>query len=129
METPVLQFRQFLNKIVDESMVVAKRDYGEDPKENHLLRGALAGLEACRDKSPPQLSLLLQRASVVRQKALHATNHRRYAWLTCFLDEVEWVCNVVSAALANQDMPIIVSPTERGLMTAARIIHGEAVTN
>ena len=39
-----------------------------------------------------------------------------------FSIQVEFVCNTVSAMLANEGLPTIIAPTLRGAMNAARII-------
>lgn len=122
-----MRFQEFLAKVVDESIVAATRDYADKPHKKHYLEGSVAGLNACRDKSPPQLALLLERARNARNRAMaQKTVLKRYWRVSCFANEVEWVCNVVSAVLLNQGLPIIVEPTSRGLMMAARITNGEA---
>ena len=55
------------------------------------------------------------------------TDIERYWRVRCFALEVEWTCNVVSAALVNQGLgEAIVPPTARGVMQAARILNGDA---
>ena len=118
-----LRYQDFLRKIVEDATEVVKRDYNL-PSQKHELEGALAGLKACLDKSPPQLAVLHSRACRALGNAFHNTDIRRYYRIACFRAEVEWVCNVVSAALVNMDQPAIIQPTMRGLMKAAEIVNG-----
>jgi hypothetical protein len=122
-----MRYQDFLNKVIDESIIAAKKDY-TDPDKKHMLEGSVAGLKACRDLDPVALAHLLQRSHRIQMMAFHTTNINRYWRLTCFSCEVEWVCNVVSAALSNMGMDPIIPYTARGLMMAARVVNGEFVT-
>lgn len=123
-----LRYQDFLNKAVDESIKGAKESYGHrtDSKGNAMLEGSIAGLNACRDLSPPQLSQLLMRAKTVQHKAFRSTVIERYWRVNCFMAEVEWICNVVSVALVNQGVEPIVEPTMRAAMLASRITQEAA---
>jgi hypothetical protein len=119
----MLRYQDFLSKVVDESIDGATKDYGgrEDDVGKAKLRGAVAGLKACRDLSPPQLAKLLVRAIGTHQKAVHKTNKERYWWINCFRNEVEWICNVISCVLINEGIHPIIQPTEKAAHMAARI--------
>lgn len=51
-----------------------------------------------------------------------AADRSNYWYYRCFHVEVEWVCNVVSAALQNQREETIVPPTARGYLKASEIL-------
>lgn len=117
----MLRYQDFLRRVVEESVKAATDDYKDRPEKKYMLEGSVAGLLACKDKSPPELSFLLQRARNVHRSAFRSTVLERYWRVTCFMHEVEWVCNVVSAALVNMGIEPIVNPTVRGAMLASRI--------
>ncbi len=128
----MLRYQDFLSRAIDESIKGAKESYGrrEDDKGKAMLEGAVAGLNACRDLSPPQLAMLLLRARRVQQAAFRQTILERYWRVNCFMAEVEWICNVISCVLANQGIAPIVEPTMRAAMLAQRIsLEGSAQTN
>lgn len=83
--------------------------------------GAVAGFEACRNKTVFELRQQLHLAANLADIA-RATDRERYWYHRCFHAEIEWVCNVVSACLQNQGLDIIVIPTARGFLKAAEII-------
>lgn len=111
----------FVTKIIDDGIAAARADYAHDAAK---MKGAVAGFEACRNKDPLQLRNLLSDA---RRKAgaLYFVEEEKldaYWEARCFELEVEWVCNVVSAALVNRGDPPILQPTARGVMKAAEIL-------
>jgi hypothetical protein len=115
-----MRYQDFLNTIVEYSLPLVENFY----KDNKAaLEGARAGLLACRDRTPPQLALLLARVENVRTLALHNTLVNRYFRLASYSSEVEWICNVVSAALVSMGMDPIIPSTNRGFAMAARIIE------
>lgn len=116
----MLRYQDFLNKVVDRSKTISESYYDNDMKP--LLEGSLAGLEACRNLSPPQLAGLLERSARVHHRAFYQTVIGRYLRITSFMHEVEWVCTVVSAVLMNQGMMGIVTPTDRAIRMANSII-------
>ncbi len=110
----------FLTRVIDDGIAAAKADYSE-PRQAHKRDGAVAGFEACRDKSPAELGELLTRARRDQMAAFDGPIET-YWNRTCFMHEVEWVCNCVSAVLQNEGLPVIITPTARGYMKAASII-------
>lgn len=123
-----LRYQDFLSQVVEQSSNAAVVDYTK-PEDKHMLEGSLAGLAACLDKSPPQLAELLTRAHKVHGKSFHSTNLKRYWRVTCFLHEVEWVCNVISCVLVNMGVDPIIPPTMRGALMAQRITHSALEPN
>ena len=119
-------YEDLLARVIDDGIVAASRDYARSPSKR---RGAVAGFEACRGKSPDQLRQLLHDARLATRNATerhHPLYRKRLDayWETrCYEAEIEWVCNVVSAALANQGLPTIVPPTARGVMAAAVVLR------
>lgn len=125
----MLRYQDFLRRAVEESIKGATQSYGhrDDSKGKAMLEGAVAGLKACLDKSPPQLAELLMRARTVQHKAFHQTVLERYWRVNCFMAEVEWICNIISVALVNQGVPAIVEPTMRAALMADRISKEESI--
>jgi hypothetical protein len=118
-----MRYQDFLTQVVEESTLAATKDYTAKNKKPQL-EGSIAGLRACLDKSPPQLSALLERAKKVHEKTITSrTNINRYWRVRCFLAEVEWVCNVMSVVLMTHGMPTIVAPTERAINFAASLTN------
>lgn len=111
-------YDQFLERVISDGIKAARRDYADDPMKRD---GAVAGFEACRGKSPHDLKVLLKSAAE-QVEAAFVNEHSRYWYFRCFEAEVEWTCNVVSAALCNQGLEPIIHPTARGFMAAANIV-------
>lgn len=117
----------FLEQIIEQGIAAAQASYVDKPEK---LKGAVSGFNSCRNKTPPELAEHLQRSKSAHHRAFLTSNPSFsrepkwswYWWIACYVAEVEWVCNVVSAALFNQDMPVIVQPTARGMMQAAKIL-------
>lgn len=111
----------FLGRIIDDGIAAVRIDYKD--REPYWTEGAVAGFEACRGLTVIELTELLIRARRVGQRAFRQrTNVARYWRVRAFESEVEWVCNVVSAALWNVGAPPIITPTARGVMKAAEIL-------
>lgn len=108
----------FLTQVINEGIAAARKDYANRPDK---LNGAVAGFEACRDKNSQELKDLLE-ASLTAKKDARMRKATDYWWFVCYAAEVEWVCNCVSACLYNQGFPVIITPTARGMMQAAKII-------
>ncbi len=115
----MLRYQDFLASVIDESKIVVSKYFVNNGSAARW--GALAGLEACRDKSPPQLSALLERSYRVHHAALHETVLERYSKIASFLHEVLWICTVISCVLVNQGIVPIVQPTLKAARVAERI--------
>lgn len=115
-----MDFDAFLARVVDDGIVAARADYAQDPDKR---TGAVAGFEACRGLDGEALKALYAAAQNTQVEAFRI-QHARYWLFRCFAAEVEWVCNVVSAALANVGQPPLYPsfPTARGVMKAAAIL-------
>jgi len=117
-----MNYFDFLTRVIDDGIAAARVNYADQP---HKCEGAVAGFEACRGKHPFQLAQLLIEANAQADKAFRAHDDVDNCWrLRCYVLEVEWVCNVVSCAIMNQDPKhaVIVTPTARGFMKAAEIL-------
>jgi hypothetical protein len=111
---------EFLDRVIDEGIVAARRDYSR-PDQKDKLEGSIAGFEACRGKSVLELKDLLDEAN----KSADASAHRedaRYWYFRCQAAEIEWCCNCVSAVLYNEGRPVIIQPTANAVMQVARIV-------
>jgi len=112
-------YNYFLNCIIDDGIAAVKIDYKDKPQE---LEGAIAGFEACRGKNPVELAQLLASARKATHEAYRDREVTDYWRIVCYEAEIEWTCNCVSAALANESLPVIVTPTARGMFKAAEIL-------
>ena len=115
-----MNYQKFLKKIIEDGIKGAKKDY-KSPDQKLILKGSIAGFEACCGKNPIELRKLLDNAGVRSQQAM-LKQARDYWYHRGFVSEVEWVCNVVSAMLMNQGNPTIIIPTARGVMRASEIV-------
>jgi hypothetical protein len=109
------------NAICDDGETEVREAYVE-PKDAVKLNGSLAGFaEARQTISPDDLSALLATAARDCVDA-HLRDDKNYWFWRYRHLQVEWVANVVSAALYNEKKPTIIIPTVRGLMKAADIL-------
>jgi hypothetical protein len=108
-------YSDFTDKIIDAGIEAASKDYRSRPDK---LRGAMAGFNDCRGKSPDELRRLLSASSLALAKSLTLDD---YAERSAYHAEVEWVCNCYSAVLASNGQEPIVIPTARGTMKAMEI--------
>lgn len=121
-----MKYQEYLNRVIDESIADLDKYFALEPRVTLLYhKASLAGLEACRGLAPPGLAMLLDRAQRIQRLALRKTAHDRYMKVTFFLHEVEWVCDVVSVALANQGMETIIPPTMVAAELASEITQNE----
>lgn len=113
-----MPYDEFLARLIDEGANAASASYAKDPPKR---RGALAGFRACERKTPAQLAVLIEQARMATRDA-YGGPIDDYWETRCYEAEVEWICNCVSAALTNMGLPVIVTPTARGVMKAASIL-------
>ncbi len=113
-----MEYDRLLTRVVDEGIEAARKSYARSPDK---LKGAVDGFEFCRGKDTDGLRTALEHARTAT-KAARICKADNYWEVRCFEAEVEWVCNVISAALENQGLPVIMRPTVRGFMKAASII-------
>jgi hypothetical protein len=120
---------EFLTRVVDDGIASVKSDVhlAEYPKR---VAGSIRGFVSCRGKRYEDLGQLLveanRKADLVRMDQ-ESDKSRSYDiedyWEARYVAiQIEWVCNTVSAAAAEQGRPPIVITTARGLMNAARIL-------
>jgi hypothetical protein len=113
-----MTFKDFLARVIDDGIKAASESYKDRPMK---LEGAIAGFEACRCKTVFELRQRLHAAANAKNLA-RVVDRTRYWYYVCYHAEIEWICNVVSAALQNEKLDPIVAPTARGYMKAAEII-------
>ena len=109
-----------LNRIIDDGIEAAKRDYDEPDQEDQL-KGAIQGFSECRGKNPQQIKALMLKARRDAQEAFHDAKDHYWFW-RCRCAEIEWVANVLSCIMVAQDWPAITIRSYRGMMKAAEII-------
>jgi len=110
------------DQLLDDGIAAARVDYAKDPVR---LAGALEGFDACRGKTPEDLTKLLVKSNRRASRAMDRKDDTLddYWKARCFALEVEWVCNCVSAATR---VPIAGHlPTCRGAMKAAEVLGVE----
>ena len=85
--------------------------------------GALAGLAACRDRTPAELRAVWALACERREAAL-AEVSGNYPYYQCFREEVEWILDCVSAWLRPLGLPPLGPgwPTEHAEALAAELV-------
>lgn len=112
-----MTYLDFLTRVIDDGIAAARADYTR-PYQAQLLAGSVAAFEACRGKRPIELLDLFNQASALRRDQVD-----HWYW-TGYLNEVEWVCNVVSAVIVNEGDPPLLAwlPTVRGCLKAAEIV-------
>lgn len=115
-----MNYNQFLAKIISDGINAAKADY-TSKSDKERLDGSIAGFEACRNKAPQELAILLNKATIECNEAFRE-DRPNYWYYKSYQLEVEWVCNCVSCALVNQGEAPIVTPTARGMMRAAEVL-------
>jgi hypothetical protein len=113
-----VNYKDFLNRIIDDGVDAAKADYRDRPDK---LRGAVDGFRACREKTPLELGALLQCARMSTDVARRGLPHL-YWQLRCYENEVEWVCNCVSVVLLDKQLPTIVPPTVRAFEKVKSVV-------
>lgn len=117
-----MDYATFLAKVIKDGIEAAERDYSTSPVK---LKGAVAGFKACESMSPWEIGVLLSES---RKATLAASGSKaeNYWEIRCFELEVEWVANVISAALKIDPLAPI---TARAYMKVAEIlgVAGEAL--
>lgn len=116
--TAGMTLKDFLDRVIDEGIKACSDSYKDDRKKRE---GAIAGFEACRDKTVFELRQQLHLAENLANVS-RATDPTNYWYHRCKHAEIEWVCNVLSSALHNQGLEPIVTPTMRGFLQAAAIL-------
>jgi hypothetical protein len=122
-----MTYIEFLHEVIERGIKGASADpiINKYPKR---LEGSIEGFNACRNKTPEQLSALLTEANAKTLNARLDTNDKDekdiedYWKQRYYAIQIEWVCNCVSAILMNERKPVIIQPTARGYMNAAEII-------
>lgn len=117
-----MTYKQFLDIIIDDAITAAKETYKHDANKRD---GAISGLTACRDRDPLELREVYQETKEYVDKFMFGHKEpKTYWWYRCYQSEVEWVCNVASAALKefmNLEPILPNMPTIRGYLKAADI--------
>ena len=109
----------FLDRIVDDGIRAARREYAARPDE---LRGAVGGFAACRRSTPAEIAELLASARRIAREA-SAQGQVASFWEARFR-AIFWVADCLSAAIEGAPAPPIVPPTARGYVKAAEVLSG-----
>jgi hypothetical protein len=115
-----MEYFDFLNRVIDEGIEAAKADYTK-PEQKDRLEGSIEGFESCRGKNTEEILALLKKARADTHRAFREES-LDYWRVRCREGEIEWTCNVMSAAISNVGMKPIVPVTARGMMKAAEIL-------
>lgn len=105
-------FDKLVEDIVEDGIKAARNDYSK-PEDKLRLEGSIKGFEECLGKNTAELAELLGSA---RKKVMEKFDEQAedYWYWRSREGEIEWVCNVVSAALVALGLTVIVSPTGAG---------------
>ncbi len=119
-----MTYTEYLHEVIDDGISAATQDYCR-PEQRQKREGSIAGFQACRDKSPDGLKDLLGACRTATLDAIDNGDKANYWWYRCYELEVEWVCNCVSVVLMRAGHPVIVTPTCRAVMQAAKIVGAD----
>lgn len=116
-----MTLEEAVEQIITDGIGAAKKDYKDKPA---MLKGSVNGFNACKGKNIIGLTALINTAREKTSEAFRDQIDKDAYWeICCFELEVEWVCNVASAILMNNGLPVIIEPTCRGVMRAAEIVE------
>jgi hypothetical protein len=109
-----------LNSVIDDGIEEVRHLYTRpDQKDKH--DGAMEGFEACRGLSDSKLLALFKQAqaNTLAARAAQAKDYWRVRYKEL---QVEWVLDVLSAAMLNDGQQPLITPTGRGMKKAADIL-------
>ena len=115
-----MNHQELLTIVIEDGIEGARFSY-KSPYNTIKLKGSLQGFAECRSKEVEELSELLKEAEETTKKAMLAQKPDYWFW-RCRHLEIEWVCNVVSAVVYNENRPVIIQPTARGMLKASEIL-------
>lgn len=114
-------YYEFLNRLIADGKEAATADY-KRPEQATQLAGSLRGFDDCWGKSPTELAQLAYESKTKVAEAF-TNDDKDYWYWNCRMGEIEWVCNVVSAAIGT---PIGgMGTTARGALKAAELLNGK----
>lgn len=119
-----MEYLEFIEKVIERGIAGAIRDYTK-PEQKDQLEGSIAGFNACRGKQPGELQEVYNEAAEYSSPLnFIKEDANTLKWFQCYRMEVEWVLNCVSAVMANQGLPPLLSwlPTARAVMNVAEIV-------
>ena len=122
-----LTYVEFLHEVVERGIKSAQGDeiLAKYPRR---LKGSIDGFNACRCKTPEQLAQLLVEANRKTHNARLDAHDKDEEGAEAYWEQnyygiqVDFVCNVVSAMLMNENKPVIVPPRASGVMVCAEIL-------
>lgn len=118
----MIAFVDLLGVVIDEGIAAARQSYAR-PDQAHKLQGSIAGFEACRNLDAMALDALLLTERAASDELYRSRAGDDEFWTQrCKVAEIEWTANVMSAALMNTGLPVIVSPSARGVLCADRCL-------
>jgi hypothetical protein len=124
-------YDQLLDRIITDGIAEVRVAYA-DPKDHHKRDGAIEGFEACRGKTPAEITVLWtaaekECAKIRAESSDGDDSHLRRYWRARYKAlQIEFVCNVVSVGLVNSGQPPLLShlPTYRGAVKYTKIVGG-----
>lgn len=111
---------ELLDAIIDDGTTEVPMAYPR-PDQRDKREGAIAGFAACRGLDDEDLKRLLAASREATGKAM-ASNDVRYWWHRMYELQVEWVLNVLSAAMAANGSTPPTGYTARGMLKAADVL-------
>lgn len=131
----MMTYEQLIDRIITDGIQEVQTLYAA-PEDHPKRDGAIAGFEACRGKTAPELVTLWAEAErETRQIRIACQESRRTIqdyWQSRYkVLQIEFVCNVVSVGLTNNGQAPLLThqPTARGALKYAAIVgtRGSAV--
>lgn|SRR5512135_803704 len=113
----LMEYLTALDAVIRRGIEGCKKTYRDAPSK---LEGSIQGFEACRDKTPEELSKLLDEAHKQTEAARHQAHERKLSsqefWKIRHMElQIEWTCNCMSVWLIESGMqspfPRHVGPT------------------
>jgi hypothetical protein len=113
----------FINRVCADGIAAAKDTYARSDRA-HELRGSIEGFELCQgiEHTDHLLEALHQaNARAIAAVADEVADHARW---TGRVTKIEWVCNVVSAAMVAHGLPSLgpLWPTASAMLATANIL-------
>jgi hypothetical protein len=111
---------ELINAVIDDGIEEIRHLYTR-PDQRLKKEGGINGFEECRGKSNDELVALLTTARMATSKA-RLREDPNYWGVVMYERQIEWVLNVLSAAMLNQGDKPLIPPTVRGFNKAGNIL-------
>lgn len=128
----MMTYEQLIDRIITDGIQEVQTIYAA-PEDHPKRDGALAGFEACRGKTAPELVTLWADTERETRQIRAAYQEGKHTiqdyWRSCYkMLQIEFICNVVSVGLTNNGhAPLLAhQPTMQGALKYAAIVGTSA---